>query len=139
MLRALLSCLVRLITTQRNISPLSHPTILDTPVSKSPDTPVESSIERRVGHTLVSDRLVEHRRHIDTVFIGYFPERSDDMPKPRELAGADKMDSFINKVIRLICASRASREIAKERSVLLEPVVTEVSYSQRVVLPIFKK
>jgi hypothetical protein len=49
------------------------------------------------------------------------------------------MDSFINKSIRLIYAGRAGGEIAKEWGVLLKSVVTEIFYSQRVILPILEE
>jgi len=98
-------------------------------VSECPDSPVKSSAERHVSHAFVPERLVESLCYIDTVLIRYFPERSNNMPEARKLTGTGQMDSLINQSISLICACRSSREIAKERGVLLQSVVTKISYS----------
>jgi len=75
------------------------------------------------------DRLVEYLHHIDTVLVGDFPKRSNNVPKACELEGADEVNSLIEASVRLIRPGRASREITKKWRVLLEPVVSKISYS----------
>jgi hypothetical protein len=131
-----LSCLVTLMVGQGGILHALH---LDIPVSKCPDSPMESSIYRHARRAFISDCLVEDPRHIDTVFVRYLPECCDDVLKTSELAGTGEMDSLISELICFVCTGLAGGEITKKWGVVLKPVVTKIPYSQWVVLPVLEK
>jgi hypothetical protein len=63
------------------------PSHLDPTVPQRPDSTMEAPADGPVRHTFVLHRLVEHPSHINTMPVGYSPQRPNNMPEPGELEG----------------------------------------------------
>ena len=75
---------------------------------------MESTGYSDVCHSFFLEPLIEEVCNINTMFVRDFLESPNNMPELSELTSANKMDSFVKKLIVLIYTSWAGGEIPEE-------------------------